>query len=49
VAILQNLAGLYIDPLIGGGAKEVAPFFIILLIIMIRPYGLFGKVTIERV
>ena len=49
VGILQNLAGLYIDPLIGGGAKEVAPFFIILLIIMIRPYGLFGKVTIERV
>src|SRR3989339_126715 len=48
VVILQNLAGLYIDPLIGGGAKEVAPFFIILLIIMIRPYGLFGKVTIER-
>jgi branched-chain amino acid transport system permease protein len=49
VGILQNLAGLYIDPLIGGGAKEVAPFFIILLIIMIRPYGLFGKVTIERI
>jgi branched-chain amino acid transport system permease protein len=49
VGILQNLTGLYIDPLIGGGAKEVAPFFIILLIIMIRPYGLFGKVTIERI
>jgi branched-chain amino acid transport system permease protein len=49
VGILQNLAGLYIDPLIGGGAKEVAPFFIILLIIIIRPYGLFGKVTIERI
>jgi branched-chain amino acid transport system permease protein len=49
VGILQNFAGLYIDPLIGGGAKEVAPFFIILLIIMIRPYGLFGKATIERI
>jgi branched-chain amino acid transport system permease protein len=49
VGILQNLAGLYIDPLVGGGAKQVAPFFIVLLILMIRPYGLFGKVIIERV
>ncbi len=49
VGILQNLAGLYIDPLVGGGAKQVAPFFIVLLILLIRPYGLFGKVTIERV
>jgi branched-chain amino acid transport system permease protein len=49
VGILQNLTGLFIDPLVGGGAKQVAPFFIILMIIMIRPYGLFGKVTIERV
>jgi branched-chain amino acid transport system permease protein len=49
VGILQNIAGLYLDPLVGGGAKEVAPFFIVLLILLIRPYGLFGKVIIERV
>lgn len=49
VGILQNLTGLYIDPLVGGGAKEVAPFFIVLIILMIRPFGLFGKVIIERV
>jgi len=49
VGILQNLAGLYIDPLVGGGAKDVAPFFIVLIILMIRPYGLFSKVIIERV
>ncbi|MBN1225925.1 MAG: branched-chain amino acid ABC transporter permease [Deltaproteobacteria bacterium] len=49
VGILENLTGLYIDPLIGGGAKEVAPFFILVIILMIRPYGLFGKEIIERV
>jgi branched-chain amino acid transport system permease protein len=49
IGVLENLAGLYIDPLIGGGAKDVAPFFILVLIIMIRPYGLFGKEIIERV
>jgi branched-chain amino acid transport system permease protein len=49
IGVLENLAGLYLDPVFGGGVKDVAPFFIIVLIIMIRPYGLFGKETIERV
>lgn len=49
IGILENLTGLYIDPLVGGGAKDVAPFFILVLILMIRPYGLFGKQIIERV
>jgi len=29
--------------------KEVAPFVILVAILMIKPYGLFGKVHIERV
>lgn len=49
IGILENVVGLYLDPIIGGGVKDVAPFFILVLIIMIRPYGLFGKATIERV
>ena len=36
-------------PLFGGGVKEVAPFVILVAILMIKPYGLFGKVHIERV
>lgn len=49
IGILQNLAGGYLDPLVGGGLKEVVPFVIIVLILMIKPYGLFGKGGIERV
>jgi branched-chain amino acid transport system permease protein len=49
MGILENLAGGYLDPLVGGGAKEVAPFFILVLILGFKPYGLFGKVKIERV
>ena len=49
IGILENLAGLYLDPVFGGGVKDVAPFFILVIIIMIRPYGLFGKKIIERV
>ena len=47
--LVAALAGLYLDPIFGGGVKDVAPFFILVLIIMIRPYGLFGKKIIERV
>jgi branched-chain amino acid transport system permease protein len=49
IGILENLAGIYLDPVFGGGVKGVAPFFILVLILMIRPYGLFGKEIIERV
>lgn len=49
VGILENLAGGYLDPIVGGGTKEVAPFVVLVLVLMLRPYGLFGTVEIERV
>ncbi len=49
VGVLENLAGGYLDPIFGGGVKEVAPFVILVLILMVKPYGLFGKVHIDRV
>ncbi|HEX7124754.1 MAG TPA: branched-chain amino acid ABC transporter permease [Thermodesulfobacteriota bacterium] len=49
VGVLENLAGGYLDPYVGGGAKEVAPFVLLILILMVRPYGLFGTEEIERV
>jgi branched-chain amino acid transport system permease protein len=49
IGILENLSGGYLDPLLGGGVKEVAPFVALVLILMVKPYGLFGKVRIERV
>jgi branched-chain amino acid transport system permease protein len=49
IGVLENLSGGYLDPIFGGGVKEVAPFVALVLILMIRPYGLFGKVQIERV
>jgi branched-chain amino acid transport system permease protein len=49
IGILENLSGGYLDPLVGGGAKEVAPYVVLILILMFKPYGLFGKRTIERV
>ena len=49
IGVLENLSGGYLDPIFGGGVKEVAPFAVLVLILMFRPYGLFGKVRIERV
>ena len=49
IGIIQNIAGGYLDPLVGGGLKEVVPFIIVLLILMIKPHGLFGSKGIERV
>jgi len=49
IGILETLALGYLDPLVGGGLSETFPFFILILILMIKPYGLFGTVEIERV
>ena len=49
IGVLENLSGGYLDPIFGGWVKEVAPFVILVLILMVRPYGFFGKVEIERV
>jgi branched-chain amino acid transport system permease protein len=48
IGVLENLAGGYLDPYFGGGVKEVAPFVIMVIILLIKPYGLFGKQDIER-
>lgn len=49
IGILEGWAGGYVDQLVGGGVKEVIPFVILVLILMVKPYGLFGKKEIERV
>ncbi len=49
IGVLENLSGGYLDPLLGGGVKEVAPFLFLVVILAVKPYGLFGQVRIERV
>ncbi len=34
---------------LGGGLQQVVPYVVLVLILMVRPYGLFGEVRIERV
>ena len=34
---------------VGGGLQQVIPYVVLVLILLVRPYGLFGEVRIERV
>ncbi|MBT7890319.1 MAG: branched-chain amino acid ABC transporter permease [Deltaproteobacteria bacterium] len=45
VGVLEKMAGGYIDPKIA----EITPYIILLLILMIRPEGIFGLKRIERI
>ena len=49
VGVIQGLATAYLDPLVGGAVGSVLPFVIMLLILLVKPTGLFGWRTIERV
>jgi branched-chain amino acid transport system permease protein len=49
VGMLQTLVGAYVDPLIGGSASSVVPYAFMLLMLFLRPTGLFGWRTVERV
>jgi branched-chain amino acid transport system permease protein len=49
VGIVQALVAAYIDPAIGGSASSIVPFVFMLLILLVRPTGLFGWRHVERV
>jgi branched-chain amino acid transport system permease protein len=49
VGVCEALVGTYIEPLGLVGFKDVAPYILLLIVLFIRPYGLFGTVRIERV
>ena len=49
IGICETLSGGYLGTFGGGGVKEVVPFFLLMLILIIKPYGLFGLHRIERI
>jgi branched-chain amino acid transport system permease protein len=51
LGILENVAAGYLDPLLpaGGGLAHVFPFIVMIIVLIFRPYGLFGLVRIERI
>jgi len=45
IGLLEQYTGGYI----GQGLNQVLPFIVLIIILMVRPYGLFGQEIIERV
>ena len=50
LGVLENVAAGYLDPLLpGGGMAQIFPFVVIIIMLIFKPYGLFGLVRIERI
>jgi len=49
IGIFESLVAGYLDPMVGGGFSHVASYLVLLIVLFLRPYGLFGRPAVERV
>lgn len=49
IGTIETASARYLDPIIGGGTREVAALIVLVLLLLIWPYGLRGWKRIERV
>jgi branched-chain amino acid transport system permease protein len=49
VGVLESLAAGYLDPLLGGGFSNVAAYLVLIAMLFVRPYGVFGRRDVARV
>ena len=48
VGILESLAAGYVDPVVGSAFSQVAAYLVLVAVLFVRPFGLFGRPTIQR-
>ncbi len=52
IGLTQNLTALYdrpLTPYLGSSFDQIAPYVLMIIVLLIRPYGLFGTRKVERV
>jgi len=49
IGLAENLGEGYLTPLTWPGIREVIPFIIIIIVLFVKPFGLFGEERIERI
>jgi branched-chain amino acid transport system permease protein len=49
IGLARSLGGGYLTPYLWSGINDIIPFVIIIIVIMVKPYGLFGEKRIERI
>ena len=49
IGMLENLGTGYLDPCLGGGFGNIASYLLLIVMLVARPSGMFGRPRIERV
>ena len=49
IGATESVTAGYVDPYVGGGTKDFFPYVLMIVVLLIRPYGFFGREIIERV
>jgi len=49
IGLAETLGGGYLTTLTWGGVRDIIPFIIIIIVMVIKPFGLFGEKRIERI
>jgi len=49
IGLSESLACGYLDPIVGGGVRDVFSWMVAILVIIFFPHGIFGYKKIERV
>jgi branched-chain amino acid transport system permease protein len=49
IGLAEYLGGGYLTPYLWSGIKDIIPFFIIIIVVLVKPFGLFGEKRIERI
>jgi branched-chain amino acid transport system permease protein len=49
IGLCESLGGGYLTHYLWAGVRDIIPFVIIIIVMVIKPYGLFGEERIERI
>ena len=49
IGVLESLGAGYLDPQLGGGFGTIASYLLLMAMLMVRPYGMFGRPPAVRV
>jgi len=49
LGVLESVGSDYLDPLVGGGSRDLIMAAVLVLTVLLRPHGLFGRHDIERI
>jgi branched-chain amino acid transport system permease protein len=49
LGVVEGVAGSFLDPLLGGASRDLVDAAMLILTIMLRPHGLYGRHDIERI